>query len=76
VELPFAEVPPEGELGVALEVDAEVGQEVVGPEGIFATVLAELTLSGRGAGRGALAADVLREPPRVAPFGVSGGLHG
>ncbi len=75
-ELPFADVAPEGELGVELDVDAEVGQEVVGPEGIFATVLAELTLSGRDLKRArSLAAEVLREPPRVAPLGLSGGLQ-
>jgi carnosine synthase len=70
--LPFNEVVPQGSLGVELDIDAEVGQEVVGPEGIFATVLAELTLSGKDLrGARSLAAEVLRDPPRVVAPGAS-----
>jgi len=66
--LPFRNVDPEGELGLELDVDAETGEEVAGPEEIFATVLAELTLSGRDLRRArALAEEVLRDPPVVAP---------
>jgi biotin carboxylase len=67
-ELPFAQVTPEGGLGVELDVFAETGQEVAGPDSTFATVLAELTLSGKNLRRArSLAAQVLREPPRILP---------
>jgi biotin carboxylase len=66
--LPFRDVEPEGELGVELDIDAKAGDEVAGPEEIFASVLAELTLSGRDLRRAqALAEEVLRDPPVVAP---------
>lgn len=72
--LPFTEVVPEGHLGVELDIDAEVGQEVVGPEDIFATVLAELTVSGKNLPRArSLAAKVLRDPPRVVAPAASAG---
>jgi biotin carboxylase len=67
-ELPFAQVAPEGGLGVELDIFAGIGQEVVGPDSTFATVLAELTVSGKTLRRArALAAQVLREPPRILP---------
>lgn len=68
VELPFADVPPEGGMGVELDVFGEIGQEVAGPDSTFATVLAELTLSGKNLRRArSLAAQVLAEPPRILP---------
>jgi biotin carboxylase len=71
-ELPFAQVTPEGGLGVELDVFAEIGQEVAGPDRTFATVLAELTLSGKNLRRArSLAAQVLREPARILPAPVS-----
>ncbi|MEA2150243.1 MAG: carnosine synthase [Solirubrobacteraceae bacterium] len=76
VELPFGAIVPEGGLGVEIDVECEIGQEVVGPEGVFATTLAEVTLSGKDLRRArSLAAEVLREPPRVAPLGGSGAPH-
>ena len=66
--LPFAAVTPEGGMGVELDILGEVGQDVAGPDSTFATVLAELTLSGKNLRRARLlAAQVLREPPRVLP---------
>jgi len=66
--LPFAAVTPEGGMGVELDILGEVGQDVAGPDSTFATVLAELTLSGKNLRRArSLAAQVLREPPRVLP---------
>jgi len=66
--LPFATVTPEGGLGVKLDIFGEIGQDVTGPDGTFATELAELTLSGKNLRRArSLAAQVLREPPRVLP---------
>ncbi len=67
-ELPFGQVAPDGGMGVELDVFGQVGQEVAGPDRTFATVLADLTLSGknlRDVRR--RAAQVLREPPRVTP---------
>ena len=70
--LPFREIVPEGELGVELDVAAEVGEEVVGPDRTFATVLADLTLSGKNLRRArSLAAEMLRDPPVVASVGTS-----
>jgi carnosine synthase len=70
--LPFAEVTPDGELGVELDVEAEVGQLVDGPDRIFSTVLAEVTVSGRNLRRArSLAAEVLRDPPIVVPLGAA-----
>jgi hypothetical protein len=67
-ELPFAQVAPEGGMRVELDVFGQVGQEVAGPDSTFATVLAELTLSGKNLRRArSRAADVLRAPPRVLP---------
>ena len=66
--LPFAAVTPEGGLGVELDIFAEIGQDVVGPDSTFATALAELTLSGKNLRRArSLADQVLREPPRILP---------
>lgn len=66
--LPFAAVAPEGGMGVELDIFGEIGQDVVGPDSTFATVLAELTLSGKNLRRArSLAAQVLREPPRIHP---------
>ena len=66
--LPFAHVAPEGGMGLELDIFGEIGQDVAGPDSTFATVLAELTLSGRNLRRArSLAAQVLREPPRVLP---------
>ena len=66
--LPFAQVAPEGGMGVELDIFGETGQEVAGPDSTFATVLAELTLSAKSLRRArSLAAQVLREPPRIFP---------
>lgn len=66
--LSFADVAPEGGMGVELDVDVQVGQDVDGPDRIFATVLAELTLSGSNLRRArSLAAQVLSKPPQVIP---------
>jgi biotin carboxylase len=66
--LPFAAVTPEGGMGVELDIFGEIGQDVAGPDSTFATVLAELTLSGRDLRHArSLAAQVLREPPRILP---------
>ena len=67
-DLSFAHVAPEGGMGVELDVFAQIGQDVAGPDSIFATVLAELTLSGKNLRRArSMAAQVLSEPPRILP---------
>jgi biotin carboxylase len=65
-ELSFAHVAPEGGMGVELDIFGQIGQEVAGPDSTFATLLAELTLSGKNLRRArSRAAQVLREPPRI-----------
>jgi biotin carboxylase len=67
-DLPFAHVAPEGGMGLELDIFGEIGQDVAGPDSTFATVLAELTLSGKNLRHArSLAAQVLREPPRIVP---------
>ena len=67
-DLPFTQVALEADLGVELDILAETGQEVTGPDHTFATALAELTLSGKNMRHARRrAAQVLRDPPRVLP---------
>jgi biotin carboxylase len=67
VTLPFGELPADPAAGFAyLDVEAEVGDSVAGPERVFATVLAELYISGRNLRDArARAAEVFRERPLV-----------
>jgi biotin carboxylase len=68
--LPFAAVTSEGSLGVEVDIFGEIGQEVAGPDHTFATVLAEVTVSGKNLRRArSLAAQVMQEPPRILPVG-------
>lgn len=67
-ELPFAQVASEVGMGVELDIFGQIGQEVAGPDSTFATVLAELTLSGKNLRHARRrAAQVLRDPPRILP---------
>jgi hypothetical protein len=67
-ELPFADVTSEVGMGVELDIFGQIGQEVAGPDSTFATVLAELTLSGKNLRHArSLADQVLLQPPRVLP---------
>ena len=67
-DLPFGHVAPDSGLRAELDIFAEVGQEVAGPDQTFATVLAELTLTGKNLRHArSLAARALREPPRIVP---------
>ena len=68
--LPFADRPRRDGAHLAIDVEAEVGDDVDGPDAVFATVLAEVTLAAKDL-RHARAdlADVLRERPRVEPAG-------
>jgi len=64
--LPFGAVEPRDGAHVIVDVDAEVGDAVKGPEEIFASVLAEVSVVAKDL-RAArkLAAAVLRDPPVV-----------
>jgi hypothetical protein len=74
VALPFAEVEPKGCLGLEVDVDVEIGAEVVGPDGVFATTLAEVMVVGSDLRSArAAAAAVLRDPPEVVPTDSIGG---
>jgi carnosine synthase len=65
--LPFADVPADERAVVEFDVDVEVGAAVKGPEDVFSTVLAELSVIGKDLRHArSLAAAVLRDPPRVA----------
>src|SRR5262249_2212223 len=62
-DLPFTHIAPEGGMGVELDIFGRIGQDVAGPDSTFATVLAELTLSGKNLRHArSRAARVLREP--------------
>ena len=62
--LPIAE--PEGCLALEVDISASIGAEVQGPEAVFATELAEVTLTAKDLSTArALLAEVLRDPPRV-----------
>ena len=67
-EIPFAQVTPATDIDVELDIFAQIGQEVTGPDNTFATVLAELTVSGKNLRHARRrAAQVLRDPPRILP---------
>jgi carnosine synthase len=64
------ESPPRGGATVAVDLEAEVGDAVDGPEAVFATLLAEVHVTAKDLKRArAELAGVLREPPRVDPVG-------
>jgi carnosine synthase len=66
--LPIATTPPKGASSVAVDIEVDVGDRVVGPEAVFATVLAEITLVGKDLKHArAATADLLRDPPRIIP---------
>ena len=55
---------------VAIDLEAAVGDDVDGPEAVFATLLAEVHITAKDLKHArADLADVLREPPRVEPTG-------
>jgi carnosine synthase len=67
--LPFTDVKPETGRRVIIDVAADVGQEVNGPDGIFSTELAEIYVAAESLRRArSLAEEVLREPPVVVPL--------
>jgi len=67
-EIPFAQVASDTEIDVELDIFGQIGQEVAGPDNTFATLLAELTVSGKNLRHARRrAAQVLRDPPRILP---------
>jgi biotin carboxylase len=68
--LHFTEVSAEAEPGLIIDVAAEVGQEVDGPDRLFSTVLGDVYVGAKSLKRGrSLVAEVLRDPPVVVPLG-------
>ena len=59
------------DLGPLVDLAADVGQEVDGPDRVFATALAEVTVGAKNLRRArSLAAEVLRRPPVVVALGA------
>ena len=57
---------------MAVDLQAEVGDEVLGPERTFATPLIEVTISGKKLRHArALCSEVLSRPPLVAPLAAA-----
>jgi carnosine synthase len=70
--LPLPERAPQGCISLDLDVDAQVGDEVVGPEGVFASQLVEVTLVAKDLRTArALTAEVLHDPPVIVATGSS-----
>jgi hypothetical protein len=66
--LPLGSAPAGDQVQVELDIEAEVGAQVSGPEETFSTLLAEVSVIGRDLKHArAVAAELLREPPVVAP---------
>ena len=66
--LPFADRAADC-VALAIDLEAEVGDHVDGPDQVFATVLAEVTLVAENLRRArALTADLLCNPPQVVPW--------
>jgi predicted ATP-grasp superfamily ATP-dependent carboligase len=75
--LPFADVPMGDRAKLLVDVDAEVGDTVTGPEEIFSTVLAEVSVIAKDVRRAReLAMAVLRDPPVVDPARQVGSVPG
>src|SRR5262245_14129031 len=71
-ELPFMPLTEAVELGPFVDISAQVGAEVDGPDRIFATLLAEVYVGAKNLKRArALSATLLRDPPVVVPLGVT-----
>jgi biotin carboxylase len=66
--LPLPTAPPPGCLSLTIDVAAEIGAHVNGPEDVFVSVLADITLMAKDlrAAR-AVAATILADPPVVEP---------
>ncbi len=66
VSLPFGEVQTDERTLIELDTDVEVGANVSGPEDVFATVLAEVSVIAKDLRHArSVAAAVLRDPPVV-----------
>jgi biotin carboxylase len=69
--LPFAEVKPEADPGLFIDVQTGVGEDVDGPDRVFPTELAGVYVGAKNLRRArSLLAQVLRDPPVVVPAGV------
>lgn len=70
--LPLATVAPVGCIRYELDLDADIGDEVAGPDAVFSTVLAEVTVIAKDlrAAR-AIAAEAVGDGPVVGPIAAS-----
>jgi carnosine synthase len=67
--LPLADLAGGADFGPFVDVSAQVGQQVDGPDRIFATLLAEVYVGAKDMKRArALSAELLRDPPVVTPL--------
>ena len=67
VAMPFAEIKADERTHIELDIDVAVGDDVKGPEDVFATVLAELSVLAKDLRQArAVAAAILCDPPVVA----------
>jgi hypothetical protein len=74
-ELPLPEAPAKGCQSLDLDVEASVGDEVVGPEGVFASLLVEVTVVAKDLRTArALVAEMVHHPPVVVSPGVPGAV--
>ena len=66
--LPLGSAPAGDQVQVELDIESEVGAHLSGPEETFSTLLAEVSVIGKDLKHArAVAAEVLSEPPVVAP---------
>jgi biotin carboxylase len=67
--LPFTRVAPEAGLGLIIDISADVGEAVKGPDQVFPTNLADVYVGAKNLRRArSLAAEVLHDPPVVVPL--------
>ncbi len=70
--LPLAELTAEADFGPFVDVSAEVGQAVDGPDRVFSTLLVEVYVGARNLKRArALCGEVLRDAPAVVPVAAA-----
>jgi biotin carboxylase len=70
--LPLADLTEAADFGPFVDVSAQVGQEVDGPDRIFSTLLAEVYVGAKNLKRArALSSELLHDPPVVVPLSAT-----
>ncbi|MFM2073096.1 MAG: hypothetical protein RLZZ623_3360 [Actinomycetota bacterium] len=68
IAMPIGHVSPGDYLHLNIDIDVPIGSSVVGPDAVFATVLAEFSLVAKDLRRArSVVAELLRDPPVVSP---------